>query len=342
MEMMKQRLRILLVCGSLSSFVRNDLRALLRHFDVKLASFDTTRLLLYPFVLLKFVFSLFVGIFSVDVVFSWFGYWQAFLAVIFAKMFGRDIRTITVAGGHDAACIPEVHYGAFASWWKGRIAKYVFENSDIVLAVSKYTKKHVLMHSTPRHIEVVYNGVDTAKFKPVGKKEKLVLTVAIGDRWRNVLLKGINTVIESAKNLPDTKFMIIGLNHEIIKMLKAISPENLELMGFVVQDDLIEYYQKAKVYLQLSLHESFNVSLAEAMLCECIPVVTKGTAMPEVVGDTGFLVYYGNSDMTVEAIKEALKAKGSSGAKARERIERYYSLERREKELVKEIEGLFF
>jgi len=31
------------------------------------------------------------------------------------------------------------------------------------------------------------------------------------------------------------------------------------------------------------------MALAEAMCCECVPVVTKKGALPEVVGDTGLI-----------------------------------------------------
>jgi len=81
------------------------------------------------------------------------------------------------------------------------------------------------------------------------------------------------------------------------------------------------------------------MALAEAMACECVPVVTNNAALPEVVGDTGFYVPYGDSKATAEAIKRALKS--DKGKEARERIKNMLSLEKREKELIKIIEKLF-
>ncbi|MEO7555918.1 MAG: glycosyltransferase, partial [Acidimicrobiales bacterium] len=40
----------------------------------------------------------------------------------------------------------------------------------------------------------------------------------------------------------------------------------------------------SQVYAQLSWHEAFGVSVAEAMLCGCTPVVTDVPALQEVAG----------------------------------------------------------
>ena len=96
----------------------------------------------------------------------------------------------------------------------------------------------------------------------------------------------------------------------------------------------------AKVYVQASLHEAFGCSLAEAMLCECIPVVSRNGAIPEVVGDTG--VYFDKLDPG-EVAKGIIKALSMSSAyekKARERIINEYPLEKRKILLLNTLEGL--
>ena len=110
-------------------------------------------------------------------------------------------------------------------------------------------------------------------------------------------------------------------------------------MGYVPDEELLSWYQKAKVYVQVSAYESFGMSLAEAMLCECVPVVTERGALPEVVGDAGFYVAYEDDKATALGIKEALRS--DKGAYARRRIEDLFSIEKREKALIKAIEALF-
>ena len=71
------------------------------------------------------------------------------------------------------------------------------------------------------------------------------------------------------------------------------------------------------------------------MSCGCVPVVTRRYALPGVVGDTGFYVPYNDPKATAEAIRKALES--GKGAKARERVKKYFSLEAREKGLIREI-----
>jgi len=57
-----------------------------------------------------------------------------------------------------------------------------------------------------------------------------------------------------------------------INRLKALASANVEFTGFVPEETLIEWCQRAKAVCQLSYHEAFSVSLGEAMACGCIPL----------------------------------------------------------------------
>ena len=69
------------------------------------------------------------------------------------------------------------------------------------------------------------------------------------------------------------------------------------------------------------------------MLCGCIPVGTRYCGIPTAIGDTGFYVPYGDEKSTAEAIRKALSSPEELGEKARERIEKMFPLEKREKKL---------
>ena len=77
------------------------------------------------------------------------------------------------------------------------------------------------------------------------------------------------------------------------------------------------------------------MGIAESMLCECIPVITRRGAIPEVVGDTGVYVPYGDVNATIDAIGKALKS--DKGKAARKRIKDMFPIEKREKKLVEVI-----
>ena len=119
---------------------------------------------------------------------------------------------------------------------------------------------------------------------------------------------------------------------------KPIASPNVKFTGFVPDEELIRYYQRAKVYCQLSRYEGLPNALCEAMCCECVPVGTNYCGIPTAIEDTGFYVPYKDPKATAKAIKEALKS--DKGKDARGRIKKIFSVERREKELIQIIEEM--
>jgi len=324
-----RNIRVLFVYYQLSSFVRCDLEILKRHFDVESLQIQTFR---NPLNILR----LFVGVLHADLVYTWFAGTNAFFIVLFSKFLGK--KSVVVLGGYEVAYVPEIGYGSLLSPF-GRVkVKFVLRNATKVLAVSKSTFREALRFAQPKRIAVVYNGVDIEKFRPSGDKEDLVITVA-NISGLTLKRKGLDTFVKASAYLRDTRFILVGRYDNSIEPLKRIAGSNVIFTGYVSDELLVAFYRKAKVYCQLSAYESFGVALAEAMACGCEPVVTNRYALPEVVGDVGFYVPYGDPKVTAEAIKKALKS--DKGKLARERIEKYFSLKAREQKLIKEIISLF-
>lgn len=318
----QQNIKIAFVYYSFSSFVKNDYEILSKYFDVNKVNYRS----------IWNIFNIMIAVLKSDISFSWFAEGHAFLAVLFSKIFRK--KSIVIAGGGDVAAVPKINYGGMRRNKKSRyLTKFVLKHADMVLAVSDFTKNEILKYAKPKNLKVIYNGVDTKKFKPGGEKEDIVLTV--GKINESVVkIKGIETFIKMAKYLPDVKFVIVGKQFDdSINHLKSIATSNVEFAGFIPNKELPKYYQKAKVYCQLSYYESFGMALAEAMACGCVPVVTSRGALPEVVGDAGFYVPYGDPKETAEAIKKALNSSEKLDEIAR-RIKRMFPMERREKELV--------
>ncbi len=266
--------------------------------------------------------------------FSWFVLGFARATVRLSKLLRK--KSIVVAGGFDVASIPELDYGMARSRRDVKRTRYVLENATKVLAVSTATQKDVLRLAEDVNVEVVHHGFDTDEYSPRGEKEKLVLTVAnVSDQ--NLRLKGLSTFIEASRRMRDTDFVIVGeCDERVAKTIRKESSGNLQLTGRLSTRELLEYYRKAKVYCQLSYHESFGCALAEAMLCECVPVVTNRGAIPEVAGDAGVYVEYGNIEETVEGISKALES--DSGSEARDRIVQTFPLSKRKDAIRKVIE----
>lgn len=327
---MSRKRRILFVKNTTRSFTEQDIEILRSNFDVCVVNFTSAK---------KDAFKLLRYVPKADASFIWFAGIHAFLAILVSKIFGR--KSILVAGGYDVANEPSINYGLmrFPKSIPARIAKFALRHADRVLAVSEFNKSEALRYANPKKVELVYNAVDCDKFKPQGEKNKdLVITVG-GVTMQTLKKKGLEVFVNTAKYLPNIKFILIGQAYDnSIELLKAIAPPNVEFRGYIPHQELPKWYQKAKVYCQLSYHESFGLSLAEAMACGCVPVITNQAALPELVGDTGFYVPYGDPKATAEAIKEALKS--DTGEIARERVKRLFSIENRKEALVKLVEGV--
>lgn len=323
--MVKKEIKVLYVYKHNRSFVKRDLEMLSKHFDVRPLFFNFFSFLLLPF-----------GVYWSDVIFIWFASYHAFFSTLWGKLLGK--KMVVVTGGYDVAAAPQIDYGLMRSSWIGYMVKFVLRHADTILAVSEFNRKEIYRHTGIKGVKVVYNSIDHQKFRPEGEKEDIIITVGFIST-DNMKRKGLETFIRAAKYLPNVRFILIGKAEDnSIEYLNSIATPNIEFTGFVTDDELLEWYQRAKVYCQLSYYESFGMAAAEAMLCECVPVVTRKGALPEVVGETGFYVVYGDEKATANAIKKALNSQ--SGVKAKERIKECFSYGIREGKLVKIVEGL--
>ena len=317
-----------------STFIKKDEKILKKYFDVRVFDWSSEK---HPKLkILKLLLKK-----DIDLIFIWFALEYFSPIILFSRLF--RISSVVIAGGYDVAYVPEIKYGQFTySWYKKILAKFALKYADIVLPVSKFTKNEMLDKVKPKQFKLVYNGVDVNKFIPAGEKEDNLIISVGGINSSNLKRKGIETFVKTAKFIPEARFVVIGkIFDDSIDYLKSIAASNVEFTGYVSEDELIKWYQKAKVICQLSYYEAFGLTPAEAMACGCAPVVTKERAgLPEFVGNTGFFVPYGNEKATAEAIKKALKTSKETENKVRERIAKMFSLDNREKRLLEIIWSL--
>ena len=318
----------ILFIGNLStSFVRHDYEILSKHFDVIVIEPPKTKLgwLKYPFVIAR-------ALHHNDLSFSWFAGWHSLFPVMISKIWRK--KSVVVVGGYDAAYVPEINYGAFTNIKERIPAKFVLKHADSLLPVSEFTMNEVLSKVKPKSMRLIYNGIDIDKFKPNREKENIVITVG-GVGKKNLKRKGIENFVRVASQFPDIPFVVIGkFKDNAIGYLGTFATPNVTFTGFVSNEELIRWYQKAKVICQLSYYEAFGLAPAEGMACGCIPVVTKErTGMPEFIGNAGLYAPYGDLQKIADAIKKALNVTDKS-KRARKQIESF-SLKRREKELLK-------
>lgn len=289
------RKTVAFISGTRSSFIENDYEMLSDIFNIKRVVFRG----------LKDIPDLFRAILKSDISFSWFAGGHAVFAVLFSKLLRK--KSIVVIGGYEPVGMSEIGYGAQLHLRSRARVNFVFKYADTLLAVSDFSKGHILTVAPSRSPIMIHNAIDCDVFTPGAQdRENMVLTVAYVSNG-NVSRKGLDTFIKCAHFLPDTRFVIVGpIIGDTTYRLKESAPSNVEIVGKVSESELVEYYQRASVYCQLSEYESFGMCVIEAMACGCVPIVSNRGALPEVVGGNGIVVKCGDVGETVSAIENML------------------------------------
>lgn len=325
---MKRRTHILFTSTFVTPFIAEDIQLLRRHFPVRQS---TAHGWFAPF-------KLFSLVWKFDLTFSWFASVYSSFLVLTSLLLNK--KSIVVLGGGDAAFLPELHYGIWNSKWKSALLRYALPRASAIIAVDDSLKHDIikLAHYGGENISTIPTGYDAEQWKPASEKENLVLTVANCPDEQRLQLKGIDRFIEAAEHLPEFRFVAVGISDVLRQSLHF--PANFEAHSFIAHDSLHKYYQRAKVYCQLSRRDGLPNSLCEAMLCGCVPVGTKTGGIPTAIGNTGFLVDGGDAQETASAIQHAMKEHAEKSREARNRIINNFSLEQREQSLVNLINRL--
>jgi glycosyltransferase involved in cell wall biosynthesis len=332
-----------------SSFERKDQEILERHFQVHNHRIRTETPAVYVLALFRLLFFMLRAGWRYDAYYIRFADWHTAILAFFKRLYRKKL--FVVIGGFDVAAIPGLRYGGHLRKSRSLLIKYTMNHASCLLPNSEsmiyYENDFIpggrvyggIRHFIPEPkavIEVVTNGFDAGKYRrlPGTEKKALAITVAVIDRERTYRIKGIDRFIETARRLPDYDFLIVGIGKELLDRMQITLPENLKIREYTAQDELILLYSEARVYCTFSISEGMPNALCEAMLCECIPVGTRVTSIPEIIGDSGFVIDKPEIDLYVKAVDEAFRADPHLGQAARERIVNRYSLEQREQKLL--------
>lgn len=266
-----------------------------------------------------------------DAVVGWWASWHTFWPITLAWLLRRP--SVLIVGGFDTANEPDIGYGYQQGGVRARLSRWIMRRADVLATNSAYSRDEIERNTgiAGDRVTVMHHGVpDPFGSLPEKPAEPLALTVGNVDR-PNLERKGLRAFAEAAAELPEVEFAVAGRFVDGAgEELRAQAPPNLRLTGWVEEDELLDLYRRAAVYVQASRHEGFGVSVAEAMLAGCVPVVTRAGALPEVVGDTGVQVDVPAEPKAVAAAtREALARGPAAGAAARERVLRQFSLDAR-------------
>jgi glycosyltransferase involved in cell wall biosynthesis len=248
-----------------------------------------------------------------------------------------------IVGGYDLANMPEIGYGHQRGGLKKWLSRFAMRMAQSLITNSQYSAAEARRNAGVRgkSLNVVYHGVpDPFGRPPEIRRERVVLTVGNVER-PNLRRKGLEPFVRAAALLPDVKFVVAGSwRDSAIRELQAIATPNVEFTGWLEDAALFDWYRRASVYVQASLHEGFGMAVAEAMLAGCIPVVTNVGALPEVVGDCGVYCRSPEPADIASAIEQALAFQDGDRSRARGRILDQFPPQARQQSLERILAGL--
>jgi len=266
-----------------------------------------------------------------DLVMCWFSSWHAFWPIVFSRMLGRP--SVLIIGGYDTARMPEIKYGNQTVFYKRWITNWNIRHASFLNTFSHFSQAEAAANAniSPERISVLHLAVpDLFQRQPDRERKKTVMTV--GSVW-GLHRKGMLPFVQAARYLKNFEFVHVGkiYNQSAFRVLQSHAPDNVTFLGFVDDSELASLYQKASVYCQLSAHEGFGLSLAEAMLGGCVPVVTRAGAIPEVTGKHAFYTQAADPRRIADTIQKASSVDDAFRRKIRKHILTHFPMTRREK-----------
>lgn len=238
---------------------------------------------------------------SSDLIYCWFVFPSGVFAMIFGKLFRKPV--ILTAIGSDVALVPSIQYGAPSKSYYRSLISWALNNATMVMAISRDVAFWAERWGG-RDINVVYEGIDTQKFRPLeideSEEDHVLLTVSVLDEL-NVKRKDFESLLFSFPQVlsafPSAKLVIVGRKGEGYRILrhtvrKLKIENNVIFKGSVSDCELIELHNKCDIFVLPSLHEGFPTVCAEAQACGKAVISTDVSSIPEVIVDheTGLLV----------------------------------------------------
>jgi glycosyltransferase involved in cell wall biosynthesis len=313
--------KILFIHNHPAQFVRLDLAELRKRYQV------TERYLNSPW--LNPV-SIWKQVNAHDLVFGWFASWHTFLPLLLAKLSGKP--SVLIVGGYDVANMPEISYGHQRGGLKKIVSRWTMRLATHLVTTSDYSNCEAVSNaSIPQSLaRTIYLGVpDPFCALPQEPRARMALTVGNVDR-STLRRKGHEAFVRTAALMPDVSFVLVGdWKDGAIEHLRSIATSNVTFAGKVSDDALLDYYKNSAVYVQASLHEGFGLSVAEAMLAGCVPVVNRAGSLPEVTGESGVFVNSPEPQVLAKAIDEAFAYPPVARAAIRQRILDRFPMEKR-------------
>jgi len=201
------------------------------------------------------------------------------------------------------------HLSSLSYTWKGQRKSIIeiLQRTAMILPNSESEFKRIQHDyaSNPEYV-VIPNGINPALFKAdesIKKTENLVICAA--------RIEGIKNQLNLIRALNNTRFRLVIIGDRApnqpgyYQQCRSEAAANIEFIDRVSQDDLVKYYQQAKVHVLPSWFETTGLSSIEAGAMGCNIVITDKGDTLEYFGDDAFYCDPASPQSIREAIEQA-------------------------------------
>lgn len=246
---------------------------------------------------------------------------------------------------HDLTILkyPDFHT-KFTVWYWRKIQPLMVKMMDAIVTVSKNAADDLqeIYKIPPEKISVVYNTSQFSDLIPLGDKtnpeilqkynlpKKYIFYVGIIAIKKNLetVVKAIHYLKQQGVDLP--KLVLVGPKYpesdgsSVFSFITELGLENdILYLGKLPKEDLFWIFKNASVFLFPSVHEGFGIPCLEAMELGVPLIASNASAIPEIVGDAGYLIDdYQSPEVWAEAIQDLLQHEDKRKSQIEKGLER--------------------
>lgn len=191
-----------------------------------------------------------------------------------------------------------------------RLAMAGLKRGNCLIASSAYTKRTLVdrLKIPADKVRVVHLGVDHQVFRPGPIAPGFRGKFGLEDDRRYILFVGAESprknltrlllaVAKVKTRVPRIGLIMVGgrevgqQRRQLLSLIDGLGlREVVRFAGYAAEQDLVQFYNLADVFVLPSLYEGFGLPPLEAMACGAAVVCSRAAALPEVAGEAAVLV----------------------------------------------------
>lgn len=219
-----------------------------------------------------------------------------------------------------------------------KFEREALRDSDCVLALSEYTQASLSAIVPDREIVLAPCGVDTSRFRPaveVARQSYMLSVSRFHDPRKNVrmLFESYAEFRRTAgKSPPELWLAGEPPAADALRFAAELGiTDSVRILGVRPDDELVELYRNARLFVLSSDEEGLAIAILEAMACG-VPVASTasgGPATAVITGETGLLTQVGDPRSLADAMRQILESevvRKQMGEAGRAVAERRFSL----------------